>query len=94
MTRLLVSLTALGLFATLAAYSCGKYVSREWEGPASQHLTLREFKDQKAAEAERHDAGVVYRAKSKVVYVWRDAKAAAIADALSLTPDSVDTRLP
>jgi hypothetical protein len=86
MTRLLVPLVTLGLLACLASYSFGKHVSREWHHPVSQG----EFVARKLAEYQPRDAGVADRVAPKTVYIWRDKKSAALADALSLTVSSID----
>ena len=89
MIRILVPLITLGLFCALAAYSYGKVVSPE-RHPPIRHQSLGEFINQKQTE---YDAIVAYRTRERNVLVWSDEKVAMIAEALSLTPDSVDATI-
>ena len=83
MTRLLAPLVTLGLFVALCSYCYPRFTSQP---PVSEG----EFVARRLAEYQPRDAGVVYRATGKTVYVWRDKKSAAVAEALSLTPTSID----
>jgi hypothetical protein len=83
MTRLLIPLVTLCLFCVLASYCYPRYTSQT---PVSEG----EFVARKLAEFRPKDAGVAYPAVGKTVFIWRDKKAAALADALSLTVSSID----
>jgi hypothetical protein len=83
MTRLLVPLVTLGLFCVLASYCYPRYTSQT-------SVSEGEFVARKLAEYQPRDTGVAYRAAAKTVFIWRDKKTAALADALSLTVSSID----
>lgn len=75
-------LIILGLFIWLSVYA--------WHHPAHHYkMSQSDFVQMQLA---KYDGGTVPEsARPKMVYVWRDAKAAAIADAFSLTPEDLDT---
>ena len=78
------------LFLCMALLSLPKLT--DW---AVDHQFRQQHTEQSYSKAQTDAvADLIARSHGRTVYVWRDAKAAAIADALSLTPDSVDTRLP
>jgi hypothetical protein len=69
MIRLLVCLTALGLFAALASYSLGKHVSLEWRKPAP--VSEGEFVAQKLADYQpRQDRGIAYHTQHDCGEDW------------------------
>jgi hypothetical protein len=65
MVKLLAPLTALGLFATLAAYAYGKHVTREWH-----HVTMSEGEFVAQKLEEYHPVDAVAKGKTRYDYPW------------------------
>jgi hypothetical protein len=82
--KTLIASTVAGLFIWLCIYAWHTHP------PVHRTVTEDEFIAQKLAEYDREDRAVACRPKTKMVFIWKDKKTAMIADALSLTPTSVD----
>ena len=77
MYKILIPIVTLGLFCALASYCYGRYSPTDHIG-YSQH-------DRDGLSR------LIDSSPGKTVYVWRTRKAAEMAEALSLTPESLDT---
>lgn len=86
MGKLLVVITAIGLFSSLAAFSYGKY-GPAWDGQGYPVASVERLNRMSA------DAGAAFKlppSPSKQVYRWANKRAALIADAYSLKPEDLD----
>lgn len=81
MYKILIPIVTLGLFCALASYCYGRYSPTDHTGQDIGY--------------SQHDRDALSRliesSPGKSVYVWRTRKAAEMAEALSLTPESLDT---